>query len=100
MKSKRPETRTMRFGSDWRGLFLRGDNAFAYFMLLSRVINYIDGGFIIPKVERRMLSSLRELLAEANEQEVHDDEVQTQQMKPFDQCEEEQHGEESAVPEA
>jgi len=30
----RPETGTMQFEGDWRGVFIRGDNAFAYAMAL------------------------------------------------------------------
>lgn len=33
----------MRFGDDWPGVFLRGDNAFAYSMALSTLLDAIEG---------------------------------------------------------
>lgn len=31
-KQKRPETGPMEFGDDWRGIFIRGDNALMYYL--------------------------------------------------------------------
>lgn len=35
----RPETGPMQFGSDWPGLFIRGDNCAYYAMLLEMYLN-------------------------------------------------------------
>lgn len=40
----RPETGPMKFGDDWTGLFIRGDNAAAYAMYLDDVLNSISRG--------------------------------------------------------
>jgi hypothetical protein len=40
---KRAETGTMRFGDDWPGVFFRGDNAFAYSVTLTRMLDAIEG---------------------------------------------------------
>ena len=34
----RPETGAMSFGDDWPGVFIRGDNAFAYALALRSVV--------------------------------------------------------------
>lgn len=37
--NNRPETGPMRFGdTDWTGVFIRGDNAFQYRMLLEQIL--------------------------------------------------------------
>jgi hypothetical protein len=54
----RPETGGMRFGDDWRGIFIRGDNAFYYWTILTAVIDTKDPGF-------SPLEGLRDLLYQA-----------------------------------
>lgn len=36
--SKRPETGPMRFGDDWPGIFIRGDQAFGIAMVLEQLV--------------------------------------------------------------
>lgn len=37
-EQERPETGGMRFGDDWRGVFIRGDNALHYYLTLTAFI--------------------------------------------------------------
>lgn len=37
--SNRPETGTMQFGDDWPGVFIRGDDAFAFATAIRSVLN-------------------------------------------------------------
>lgn len=37
----RVETGPVQFGEDWPGVFIRGDNAFAYRLALSNVLKYV-----------------------------------------------------------
>ena len=39
----RPETGGMRFGDDWRGVFIRGDNALHYYLTLTSYIQSQGG---------------------------------------------------------
>lgn len=80
MKSNRPETGPMEFENDWRGVFIRGDNAAYYAMLLKRVLNSKNEDEL--SFSKIQLESLLNLLNGSNqfiEQEV-------QLLKPFDQC--------------
>jgi hypothetical protein len=38
--AQRPETGPMAFGSDWPGVFIRGDNALAYTLALQDALNH------------------------------------------------------------
>jgi len=40
--SKRPETGPMQFGSDWTGIFIRGDNAGGYALSLRELLDGTD----------------------------------------------------------
>lgn len=71
----RPETGAMRFEGDWRGIFIRGDNAAGY-------LSYLQMAQHDPKY-LRMLSGLITLLGSAYEGNKG---VSTQEMKPFEQC--------------
>lgn len=56
----RVETGPVQFGDDWPGIFVRGDNAFAYSMALQEAMGSIPEGF--KKVQ---IKSLCELLGGA-----------------------------------
>ena len=38
MSDERPETGGMKFGDDWRGVFIRGDNAIHFYLTLTSYI--------------------------------------------------------------
>jgi len=40
--SKRPETGPMKFGDDWAGVFIRGDEAYAFAAAIKKAISIID----------------------------------------------------------
>lgn len=72
----RPETGAMRFAGDWRGVFIRGDNAAAYAMYLRTF------GSMQPQ-HKAMFDGLLKLLESSDERK---EGVSTQQMKPFADC--------------
>jgi hypothetical protein len=85
----RPETGTMKFGDDWRGVFIRGDNAFAIRLALDRTLKLLvdenkkttlDYIATIPQLEGFL--KLLEQSDERNEIKTH----QHQQLKPFNEC--------------
>lgn len=80
--SERAETGAMRFEGDWRGVFIRGDNAFGYAMYLKAVLANPEHDKTI-RMYKTGLEGLMELLLSSDERQ---DGVETQQMKPFDDC--------------
>jgi hypothetical protein len=36
----RPETGAMKFGDDWRGVFIRGDHAIHFWLNLNNILQY------------------------------------------------------------
>ena len=85
----RPETSCMRFGNDWTGVFVRGDNAFYYAQYLKMAINRLkaDGKNSNEKSHDAMiahiLEGLMQLLVESDER-VEDKYIQ--EMKEFKEC--------------
>lgn len=76
----RPETGPMKFGDDWRGIFIRGDNAGYYALVLEHIETLIpDGDFI----NRGVVHGLRMTLCGADERY---ESKETQIMKSFDEC--------------
>lgn len=71
----RPETGAMRFEGDWRGVFIRGDNAAGY-------LSYLRMAQHDPRY-LRMLNGLIALLESAFE---GNEGVNIQQMKSYDEC--------------
>lgn len=51
----RPETGVMQFGDDWPGVFIRGDNAFAYAIALKHAK-------AATAIEQAVIDGLRDLL--------------------------------------
>jgi len=76
----RPETGKMKFGDDWSGIFIRGDNAFNYHMQLKEVLKDNGGEFgIIAKHTIRDLIDLLESCEEHND-------IKPQKLKSFEEC--------------
>lgn len=78
----RPETGAMRFEGDWRGVFIRGDNAFGYAMNIKMMLSE-ENPDIAKRIGRASLEGLLELLLSSDERK---EGVDTQQMKSYDQC--------------
>ena len=82
----RAETTPMEFGSDWRGVFIRGDVAMGYRMALEGMLQIIlevspnDPRVIFAKHE---VKGLIELLADTQQ---GNSKTPVQIMKPYDQC--------------
>jgi hypothetical protein len=54
----RVETGPTQFGDDWPGVFIRGDNAMYYAMILGMMIKQAQGKDIIPSVYHGILTGL------------------------------------------
>lgn len=67
----RPETGTMRFGDNWTGVFLRGDDAFLFWVQLDTAIRAIESGQMPLPVTTRILRSLADLLQLSDERRAH-----------------------------
>lgn len=87
--STRPETGTMKFGDDWTGVFIRGDDAFGYANALSQVLLALPERSIAAST----LTSLLTLLRSSNEQynlraSTEEPKPATQVLLPFPECRE------------
>lgn len=58
--SQRPETGPMRFGEDWPGTFIRGDESFHYRLQLEAALEYAAMG---TAPDEMVLTAIRNLLA-------------------------------------
>lgn len=63
----RPETGPMRFGDDWTGIFIRGDNAFSFSMALNTVLHKAAINEPLNGLDVAYLKSLKDLLDSCNE---------------------------------
>ena len=81
---KRAETGPMRFGEDWPGIFIRGDNAFYYATIVNRILSY-DGEIaaIFDSLTVAGLMDLRDLLLSSDASLNNE----KQMMLDFDKCE-------------
>lgn len=61
--SNRPETGPMKFGDDWRGIFIRGDDAFGYAQHLRRIVKLGN----MPGIPRMVVDGLVRLLESSTE---------------------------------
>ena len=60
---KRVETGIVKFGDDWNGYFIRGDNAFYYANTIRTVLSNIeDSGVLSHEVEKMILKGLSDAL--------------------------------------
>jgi hypothetical protein len=82
----RAETGRMKFGDDWPGVFIRGDNAGAYGLALQQVLDQEE----LHPILRLQVQGLQRLLAGSDERRSHLSE--TQVMRPFDQAKSEDAG--------
>jgi hypothetical protein len=73
----------MQFGSDWRGLFIRGDSAFYFATQLSLVATWLHKQGAYPKLAGATLEGLRNLLLTSHSQRT---DVEVQLLRPFDDC--------------
>lgn len=76
----------MKFGDDWTGVFLRGDDAVPYGMMLEQLLKDVESRPRTPEVmiPTIVLRSLVDRLLAANEFTGPKDERQT--MLPFDEA--------------
>lgn len=58
----RPETGVMQFGNDWPGVFIRGDNAIGYAMILHRIIEKLHDGVSLTVFDMATLRDLEYVL--------------------------------------
>ena len=65
-QGRRVETSVVRFGSDWPGVFVRGDDCFGLFMALRDVINP-DAPEFSKRVGKSAVWGFLRLMAESNE---------------------------------
>lgn len=86
----RPETGTMKFGVDWRGVFIRGDDAFHFANQLHELLRAVEFLKVVSGaqpdeflIRKKVLEGLSDLLASAD---VRRTDTETQLMKPFDEC--------------
>jgi hypothetical protein len=80
MKQHRPETGPMQFGSDWKGVFIRGDSAFGYAQYLKAILPHVS--FTGDFVYKQYLQGLIELLEDCNQFKGSI----PQELKPFEEC--------------
>lgn len=87
----RPETGPMKFGDDWRGVFIRGDDAFGFAQYLKTHILEPAAGarggapkVQIPAIYLAQIGTLVALLEEADERRPTD--PQTTLLKDFSEC--------------
>jgi hypothetical protein len=80
----RAETGNMAFAGDWTGVFIRGDDAFAYKMALDQLLSVVavsDDFASIVSVST--IRGLAHLLGESNESATLGP---VQEMKTFEEC--------------
>lgn len=63
-QEERVETGAIRFGTDWPGLFIRGDNAVWYHMALTSILEKPEFKDKLDLTERTALTSLISILKE------------------------------------
>ena len=81
--ANRPETGAMRFGSDWTGAFIRGDDAFGYALALEVLIKGDPDDASIA-ISRMVLAGLLEVLKSSDEN--RNPQSSRQQLIAFNRC--------------
>lgn len=75
----------MKFGDDWTGVFVRGDNAIYYALALESLFEEMKGSAPSAALYfMNVLENLRDLLMSSNEHSGPKEERQV--LLPFDQC--------------
>ena len=86
----RPETGGMKFGDDWRGVFIRGDEAIGYWMTVDGILRGMKlDGTIENAINKSMLQNLANVLYSSCQTQIPNAPPITkefQQMKPFDEA--------------
>lgn len=80
MKQHRAETGPMQFGEDWKGVFIRGDNAFAFAQYLKAILPHIS--FTNDFFAKGYIEELIRILEKSNQYTGSN----PQKMKPFEEC--------------
>lgn len=76
----RPESGPMKFGSDWTGLFLRGDDAAPHaFMLESHVLPKVQDDVIAESIVDGLITTFKAVMHEPGKEAPAD----VQKMKPW-----------------
>lgn len=81
--SNRIETGTVQFDEDWRGLFIRGDNAMQFAMALEMLMDNPEAARDNPFSVVAPLQGLLQLLRSSNH---HFEDVDCQMLKKFEEC--------------
>jgi hypothetical protein len=79
----RPETGPMKFGDDWTGVFIRGDNAGSAAFMLRRILQLAETSRLVSPLEVAPLHGLADDLEDSNE---FGERVGLQRMKAFEEC--------------
>lgn len=79
----RPETGVMRFGDDWCGVFIRGDNADLGTAALRASLE--AGHVQAPPFTLQYLKHFLDLLHSCNQFDMPEG-MEIQEMKPFEEC--------------
>lgn len=66
-QTPRVETGAIRFGKDWTGTFLRGDDSFGYALQLRYLLTLLKAQEPIPNYLLIVIASLASTLEESNE---------------------------------
>ena len=74
---KRVETGTIKFGDDWPGVFIRGDNAFGYTQTLKMALGILNGEIEFDNgfcrfVAEDTIKDLIELFSSCNQGEIEE----------------------------
>ena len=84
----RPETGCMKFGKDFPGVFIRGDNAFNFANSLKRVIAKLPNDKA-SKIDKKILEELSTLFESSNTRSKLYYEDYVQKCKPWNECKDE-----------
>jgi hypothetical protein len=85
----RPETGGMRFGDDWRGVFIRGDDAINYYLSLVSVIRSKGTTETEQLIALAQLTGLADTLYRACQTQLPNlppIPTECQEMKPFEEA--------------
>jgi hypothetical protein len=81
--NRRPETGPMKFGDDWTGVFIRGDNAGSAAFMLRRPLKLAETARLVSPLEVAPLHGLADDLADSNE---FGEREGLQRMRAFAEC--------------
>lgn len=86
MRDERPETGAMKFGEDWTGVFLRGDDAIPYALALRHLLELhptVADDDTNPVLATMVLKGLVDVLESCDERHQA---LDRQMLKKFDEC--------------